>query len=406
MPLVPPSTGVRELNDDSIALLLEAYMDQIIATDPRFLCGAPLEALCAALYGPGRCGRGGDTIAHGRHWKYACVRDADVPLPAPHTSWRAAFRAACFARESAPPHKTVLEWASEYGHVAVVRTLLADGADPNVAGDGSPQTPLVLACGGGAPAGGGPHKAIAEMLLAARADINAAGRGHDEEYGAGTPLQFACQENHIEIVRMLLDANAAVDARGQGEFFEFWTPLLLSIMLPQVSYDIVRLLVDANADIHARVLEDESYPNVEPPDNFTSLMVAADGGSGAVVKLLLDRGANVNDHDDIWESSPLIEASREGHWRVVRQLLKRGADPSYSNGNGYTALIEAAGRSRIDVVRVLLQDAPLSGGRDIRLNHRDDDGHTALWYVENEHKVATIADKEIAQMLRAAGAEK
>ena len=413
MPL-PPSS-VRELDDDSIALLLQAYIDQIAAPDPRFLCGAPLEALCAALYGPARCGdedqngEDGDADAHAdqRLWKYACQTLGLIPLPRPYTSWRAAFRAGCFARASAPPHETVLEWASEYGHVDVVWMLLRNRADPNVAGDGSPQTPLVLACGGGAPAGGGPHRAIAEMLLAARADMNAAGRGHviPQDEGAGTPLQWACQENHIEIVRMLLDANAAVDARGQGGLFEFYTPLLLSVLFTRVSYDITKLLVDANADIHARVLEDESYPNVEPPDNFTPLMVAAEGGSVDVVKLLLDRGANVNDHDDIWQSSPLIEASREGHWPVVRLLLQRGADPSYSNENGYTALIEAAASSRIYVVQILLQDAHWSGGRDIQLNHRDNDGHTALWYVDNEYP-ANDRQKDIARMLRAAGAEK
>ena len=67
--------------------------------------------------------------------------------------------------------------------------------------------------------------------------------------------------------------------------------------------------------------------------------------------------------------------------------------------------MEAASSSRIHVVRVLLQDGPWGGGRDIQLNHRDSDGHTALWYVENEHRTDDV-DKEIAQMLRAAGAEK
>ena len=48
---MPPSTSVRELDDDSIAILLEAYIDR--AGDPLVLLSAPLTELCAALYWSG-----------------------------------------------------------------------------------------------------------------------------------------------------------------------------------------------------------------------------------------------------------------------------------------------------------------------------------------------------------------
>ena len=96
MPL-PPSS-VRELDDDSIALLLQAYVDQMV-DHQQILCAAPLEGLCAALYGPGRCGGdGGDAGADQRLWKYACEKMGLAVLPVypggPPT-WRHAFLVLC-----------------------------------------------------------------------------------------------------------------------------------------------------------------------------------------------------------------------------------------------------------------------------------------------------------------------
>ena len=97
MPL--PPTTVRELDDDSIALLLQAYADQMVA-NRRSLCDAPLEGLCAALYGPGRCGGGGDADADQRLWKYACEKMGFAVLPVypggpAVLTWRHAFSVLC-----------------------------------------------------------------------------------------------------------------------------------------------------------------------------------------------------------------------------------------------------------------------------------------------------------------------
>ena len=88
-----PPTTVRELDDDSVALLLQAYVDQMVDYQ-LVLCAAPLEKLCAALYGPGRCGGDGDAGAEQRLWKYACEKMGLAVLPVypggPPT-WRHAF---------------------------------------------------------------------------------------------------------------------------------------------------------------------------------------------------------------------------------------------------------------------------------------------------------------------------
>ena len=97
MPLSPSS--VRELDDDSIALLLQAYVDQMVDYQ-RSLCAAPLEGLCAALYGPGRCGGDADADADAeqRLWKYACEKMglAVLPVyPGGPSTWHVTFLAMC-----------------------------------------------------------------------------------------------------------------------------------------------------------------------------------------------------------------------------------------------------------------------------------------------------------------------
>lgn len=77
--------------------------------------------------------------------------------------------------------------------------------------------------------------------------------------------------------------------------------------------------------------------------------------SGDVKQLrsLIDQGALVN-APDMWGTTPLVIAAREGQVEAVRALLKAGAEPDGRNG-GMTPLAAAALRGHASVVRVLLR---------------------------------------------------
>lgn len=57
---------------------------------------------------------------------------------------------------------------------------------------------------------------------------------------------------------------------------------------------------------------------------------------------------------DAHGNTPLIVAAREGQAKLVRFLLRKGADPSHRNNRGLTPLLTAVSSNHIEVVRLLL----------------------------------------------------
>ncbi|KAL3587781.1 hypothetical protein FPOAC2_13692 [Fusarium poae] len=109
-------------------------------------------------------------------------------------------------------------------------------------------------------------------------------------------------------------------------------------------YVIVKLLLDKGAEIEAK---DSEYGQ-------TPLSWAAGNGRDAVVKLLLDKGAEV-DVKDKGDRTPLSWAAEKGHDAVVKLLLDKGAEIEAKDSEyGQTPLSWAAGNGRDAVVKLLL----------------------------------------------------
>src|ERR1022692_948526 len=131
---------------------------------------------------------------------------------------------------------TLLPKAAREGDLARLRSLLADGADPNRR-DGAGNSPLVAAVAGGQAAaarallaaGANPNLTssggrtplieaaiggrieIARLLISAGADLNIG------ERGAGTPLEAAEREGHTEIAALLRSSGASTSGRSVGD---------------------------------------------------------------------------------------------------------------------------------------------------------------------------------------------
>lgn len=122
-------------------------------------------------------------------------------------------------------------------------------------------------------------------------------------------------------------------------------------------------------------------------DRRTPLQLAAIGGHLAVVKALLENGADPNMTD--WHGrTPLHHAVLSGKEEVVKLLLDYGVDLNLKDRNGDTALICAVTVRRDPIVRLLLSYKP-------QLDSQDSYGNTAL--IE---AVAFCSDETFGELLQ------
>jgi ankyrin repeat protein len=149
----------------------------------------------------------------------------------------------------------------------------------------------------------GGHDAVVRLLLAHGADLNAIEPNHGR-----TPLLEAVAGGHEPIVRQLADAGARVDTADMlGD-----TPLTLATR--QSSVAMARLFLEAGAD-----------PNVcDWRRGQTPLSPASEKGRDDIVDLLLHHGAAVSLADDEG-AVPLAYALKSGHDGIAQTLAAREA---------------------------------------------------------------------------------
>ena len=124
-----------------------------------------------------------------------------------------------------------------------------------------------------------------------------------------TPFMYAVLYSSAAKLERLLKQGADPNRRNDAN--------ATALMWAATDLEKTRVLLDFGADVNAR-----------SSDLRTPLLIAARRpGNTAVVKLLLDRGANPNPNaHPLTESSPLIEAATAGDAPTMELLLGRGAD--------------------------------------------------------------------------------
>lgn len=109
-----------------------------------------------------------------------------------------------------------------------------------------------------------------------------------------------------------------------------------------------------HAGMASLLLERGTDPNQVGRGGETALLMAARGGHRALVRVLLEHGADVEIRDGAG-GTPLSRAVERGHADVVTDLLEAGASVVYSDpGTGQTLLHLAALGGHLDIVRTLL----------------------------------------------------
>jgi ankyrin repeat protein len=173
-------------------------------------------------------------------------------------------------------------------------------------------------------------KATVAKLLAGGAEVNT------RDARGNTPLMYASASGSLDMMRQLLTAGADVKAKNNFES--------TALMWCSSNLEKVRLLIDKGADV-----------NAHSKQGRTPLVIAAaHDGNIDVIRLLIKKGADVNAGGPAGASAALLAAAGANDTAMVRLLVEQGADVKAKADGRFSALMSAAGFGNVEVVKLLL----------------------------------------------------
>jgi ankyrin repeat protein len=250
--------------------------------------------------------------------------------------------------------RTLLQDAAFTGDLGLIEILLKRGALVDKRVNGTGPTALFFAVQAA-------NKKAAEALIKAGADLNF-------DAGDGSPLHVAAMNGFTGISELLIANGAQVNGVTKTDRA---TPLHLAAGKGQL--EEIRLLLEKGADIEAK------DKTAATPLNFA---VASHQAPAAT--LLVSSNAIV-DAADIYGMTPLYKAVLNSDDSLTRLFLEKGANPDVVDVNGGTPLITAVGRVYVTGCALLLQ-------HKANPNYKDRKGRTALHYATSRQGYARITE--------------
>jgi ankyrin repeat protein len=225
--------------------------------------------------------------------------------------------------------ETALHWAAAENHDGAVRLLLTRGADPD-------------------------QRSAEQKYQRRRSGQSVLPLGH------WTPLMYAARENAIEAGRALASGGAKLDLVDPDGA----SALVIAII--NAHYDFAAMLLDAGADPNVadkdagmgplyaaadmhRLAVGHGRPNPKPSgaldavDLATRLLERNADPNAKLKAVIMQRQHTIGDATLAAGATPLMRAAKSGDIAIVRLLLDAGADPMATLPNGNNALMFAAG---------------------------------------------------------------
>jgi ankyrin repeat protein len=144
-------------------------------------------------------------------------------------------------------------------------------------------------------------------------------------------------EHHVAAV---IEFGANMEKPMEFIMGDNWNALHMAVMYEREA--VVRVLLEKGANIHAKTSSGE-----------TALMLAAMFGEWNVAQLLIEKGANIHSRDSYGHTA-IILAAKSGHDSVVSYLLDQGAQIDEEDEKQKTALSWAAYGGHESTVRLLI----------------------------------------------------
>jgi len=167
-----------------------------------------------------------------------------------------------------------------------------------------------------------------------------------------TDLMFAAEQGSAALVKQAIEQGALINSESP-------TGTAFSFAIKNQHFIISQFLLTAGSDF------ERGFQTGDP----SALMFAADHAQNKLVKDLIVRGANLS-YEDQQGTSAITKAANKGHLTTLKILINAGANVN----------VAPAGRSVLMYVvednNILLSQLLIAGGADV--NYRDDDGDTAL----------------------------
>lgn len=265
-----------------------------------------------------------------------------------------------------------LQYAVLHGRLDIARWLLENGGDV-YATDNQGASSVHTAVSAG-------HTDIINLLLDHRPY-----RDVKDQQGFG-PVHYV-QSERSDILRLLIGAGASVDTHdGNGH-----TPLFDAVIRGDERR--VALFANHGANLDAKQPYRFNRPLLESPE-WTPIQVAAIMGHLGVLKVLIEKGVDINEKNSQYERNILHLAAREGKHEIVQYLIETGMNFEERDGNSATATHLAA-VSRVSGCDIALGHL-LKAGAEIEA--QSNRGRTPLYYA------AKLGNVTQTKMLLDAGA--
>ena len=310
--------------------------------------------------------------------------------------------------------RTLLMYAAEGGNDKIMAHLLYNGL--NVAAkDNAGRTALMYAAGAG-------HDAMVASLLEKGA------KAVDADYEGKTALMYAAEKCRPETLRLFLDngegviktdnkqRTALMYAAKSGNVpaaaflleqnndvgqFDADDVSVLAYAAQSGNAEMIKLILTYGGDVYATdkfgrlpllyavqkgneaqfdLLNSVhmAYTEVNRKNGKTVLMYASAGENAEILRRVLDGSKPVLNRKDRQGRTALMYAVNKGRPDIIRDFLRKGANPEARDNAGKTVLMYAAeGMVSVNMVTVLHR---LQGLHSPIIHMRDNDGKTALMY--------------------------